>query len=164
MEKVLISSCLLGNNVRYYGGCLSLTEYDSGWLLANVELVSFCPEVSGGLDIPRVPAEIVAGGGSDVLACTAYVLGKNGMDMTKAFLTGSSNALEVCRKQQIKYAILAEASPSCGSESIYDGTFSSNRIKGMGVTAVLLRQEGITVFSQHTIARLREALESGVVQ
>ncbi|MBM5073449.1 DUF523 domain-containing protein, partial [Vibrio parahaemolyticus] len=69
------------------------------------------------------------------------------------------NALELCKKQQIKYAILAEGSPSCGSSKIYDGTFNGIKIDGSGVTTALLERNGIKVFSQHTIAKLREALE-----
>ena len=58
--------------------------------------------------------------------------------------------------------MLTERSPSCGSTFLYDGTFSSQLQPGEGVTAALLRQHGIRVFSQHQLeeaAHLLDALD-----
>ena len=44
--------------------------------------------------------------------------------------------------------MLKEGSPSCGSGSIYDGSFKGRKIPGEGVTTALLRQAGIHVFSE----------------
>ncbi|GAJ74998.1 purine nucleoside phosphorylase [Vibrio sp. JCM 18905] len=161
MVKVLVSLCLVGNNVRYNASCLSVKEPELLWLKSNAELVTFCPEVSAGLPIPRAPAEIITGKGVDVLDGLANVVGNDGIDVTEQFVSGGAeNALELCKKQQIKYAILAEGSPSCGSSKIYDGTFNGIKIDGSGgVATALLERNGIKVFSQHTIAKLREALE-----
>ncbi|MFH4870241.1 DUF523 domain-containing protein [Vibrio diabolicus] len=89
----------------------------------------------------------------------ANVVGNDGIDVTEQFVSGAENALELCKKQQIKYAILAESSPSCGSSKIYDGTFNGIQIDGSGVATALLESNGIKVYSQHTIAKLREMLE-----
>ncbi len=159
MEKVLVSSCLVGNKVRYNASCLSVSESDLNWLQSSVELVIFCPEISSGLPIPRAPAEIIAGKGIDVLLGSSIVVGNDGIDVTEQFVAGAQNTLKLCQQQQIKYAILAEGSPSCGSSKIYDGTFNGIKIDGSGVTAALLESEGIKVFSQHTIASLRAVLE-----
>lgn len=156
---MLVSACLVGNKVRYNASCLSMSEVDLNWLQSNVELVVFCPEVSSGLPIPRAPAEIITGKGSDVLNGSARVMGNDGVDVTNQFVAGAQNALELCQEKQIRYAILAEGSPSCGSSKIYDGTFSGVKIDGSGVTAELLEREGIKVFSQHTIANLKAELE-----
>ena len=160
MEKVLVSSCLMGNKVRYNASCLSISEADLEWLISNLEIVIFCPEISAGLPTPRPPAEIIAGKGIDVLDGLASVVGDDGIDVTTQFVAGAENALKLCQKQQIKYAVLAEGSPSCGSSNIYDGTFSGTKIDGSGVTATLLEENGIRVFSQHTIADLRTVLSS----
>ena len=66
--KILVSSCLLGEDVRYDGNnssialnpkvSFSLKELFMDILCDN-EIYSFCPEVAGGLPIPRTPAEIV---------------------------------------------------------------------------------------------------------
>lgn len=159
MEKVLISSCLLGNKVRYNASCLSVSMSELDWLKINVELVVVCPEVSAGLPTPRAPAEIINGKGSDVIQGSAKVVGNDGVDVTAQFLHGAHNALSICQRLGIKYAVLAEGSPSCGSSKIYDGTFSSVKVDGSGVTAALLEQEGIKVFSQHTIASLKAKIE-----
>lgn len=158
MVKVLISSCLLGNKVRYNASCLSIPDPELHWLKSNVELVVFCPEVSAGLPTPRAPAEIIAGKGVDVLDGLASVVGSDGIDVTTQFISGAEKALEFCQNQQIKYAVLAEGSPSCGSSKIYDGTFNGIKIHGSGVTAALLERNGIKVYSQHMITKLRSAL------
>ncbi|NOH24846.1 DUF523 domain-containing protein [Vibrio europaeus] len=160
MEKVLVSSCLVGNKVRYNASCLSIPEPDFHWLQSNTELVIFCPEVSAGLPTPRAPAEIISGKGIDVLSGSANVVGDDGIDVTAQFVVGAENALKRCRQQQIKYAVLAEGSPSCGSSKIYDGTFSGTKITGSGVTAALLERNGLKVFSQHTIDQLRNVLKA----
>lgn len=160
MVKVLVSSCLVGSKVRYNASCLSIPESDFEWLKSNVELMVFCPEVSAGLPIPRAPAEIIAGKGVDVLKGAAKVVGNDGIDVTTQFVIGAENALELCQKLQIKYAVLAEGSPSCGSSKIYDGTFNGIKIDGSGVAAALLKRNGIKVYSQHTVAKLRSALET----
>lgn len=162
MEKILISSCLVGNKVRYNASCLSIPELDLEWLNSHVELVVFCPEISSGLPIPRSSAEIIKGEGFDVINGTARVMGIDGVDVTNQFIAGAQKTLELCQEKQIKYAILLEGSPSCGSTKIYNGTFSGTKIDGSGVTAALLEHEGIKVFSQHTIASLRAELEQHI--
>ncbi|EHR6474806.1 DUF523 domain-containing protein [Vibrio parahaemolyticus] len=159
MVKVLVSSCLVGNKVRYNASCLSILEPELLWLKSNAELVIFCPEVSAGLPIPRAPAEIIFGKGIDVLDGVANVVGNDGIDVTEQFVSGAKHALALCKKQKIKYAVLAEGSPSCGSSKIYDGTFNGIKIDGSGVATALLERNGIKVYSQHTIAKLREVLE-----
>ncbi len=160
MQKVLVSACLLGNKVRYNASSLSIAQVDMNWLEAHVKLVKFCPEVSASLPTPRPPAEIIHAQGIDVIRGRAQVLNNDGSDVTQLFIRGAENALTICQEQAISYALLAEASPSCGSAQIYDGSFTGRKIDGDGVTAALLVSKGIKVFSQHTIAQLKAALDS----
>jgi uncharacterized protein YbbK (DUF523 family) len=51
---------------------------------------------------------------------------------------------------------LIDGSPSCGSGLIYDGSFSGGKHPGNGVTAALLKQAGIEVYSDREIDRLVE--------
>jgi len=51
-------------------------------------------------------------------------------------------------------AILKQNSPSCGSSMIYDGTFSSKKIPGSGITASLLIESGIRVISEEDILEI----------
>jgi uncharacterized protein YbbK (DUF523 family) len=100
--------------------------------------VSFCPEVGGGLPVPRPAAEIV---GESVLTA-------DGRDVTSFFSRGAWLALETAQANGVRMAILKEGSPSCGSSRIADGTFSKHQIPGAGLTAQLLRRHGIKVFSE----------------
>lgn len=160
MEKVLISSCLLGNKVRYNASGLSVSAQELAWIRSNVELIAMCPEVSAGLPTPRAPAEIILGQGADVVDRKASVVEDDGHEVTAEFLHGAELTLKKCREQGIRYAILAEGSPSCGSLQIYDGTFTGVKIPGQGVTAAMLLRDGIKVYSQHTLANLKHELET----
>lgn len=51
-------------------------------------------------------------------------------------------------------AVLKERSPSCGSGRIYDGTFSGRLTSGDGVTAALLKENGIAVYGESEIEAL----------
>lgn len=161
MEKILISACLLGERVRYDAGDVSCMHPALRVWAAEGRLVPVCPEVAGGLPVPRPPAEIQGpGGGPAVLAGTAQVHTTRGQDVTPAFLAGAQVALDAARRHRVRLAILKDDSPSCGSTRIHDGTFSGVRIPGMGATAALLRAAGIEVFPESDIeaaaARLAE--------
>ncbi len=158
MAKILISSCLLGSKVRYNGTDIKPDNEILEKIIRENEIISFCPEVSAGLPIPRTPAEISSGGGEDVISGSSKVKDKTGADVTEEFIRGAELALELCRKEKIELAVLAERSPSCGSSLIYDGTFSGRLVKGKGVTTALLEKSGIRVFSQFSISALQDFL------
>ena len=57
--RIVVSACLLGENCKYSGG-----NNENKAVLNFVkdhELIPVCPEVLGGLPVPRMPAEIVNG-------------------------------------------------------------------------------------------------------
>ncbi|MCW9053580.1 MAG: DUF523 domain-containing protein [Motiliproteus sp.] len=148
MEFILISSCLLGQQVRYDG---KDANYPHPILMRWVEqqrLIPICPEMSGGLPCPRPPAEIQGGQGLQVLEAKSQVLTESGEEVTPQFLRGAQNALGLCQQHDIKMAILKARSPSCGSSSTYDGSFTGKQVKGQGVTAALLMRSGIKVFDE----------------
>ncbi len=150
--KVLVSACLLGRRVRYDGGhSASHDAIVATWHLEN-RIVAFCPEVSGGLPTPRPPAEIVGGTGADVLDGDARVVTEQGKDVTREFLRGAHNALRAAREAGARVAVLKSKSPSCGSKTIYDGSFSGTKVAGQGVTAALLERHGIRVFDENELA------------
>lgn len=126
---------------------------------AEGRLVPFCPEVAGGLPVPRPPAEIVGGDGADVLDGAARVVADTGEDVTEAFVAGARLALETARRAGARVALLKESSPSCGSRMIYDGTFTGTWVAGDGVTAALLEREGIRVFGEEGLADLAALLD-----
>ena len=152
MDKILISACLLGRKVRYDGHALSVTADILEHWIGQGRVISVCPEVNAGMGIPRTPAEICGGDGYDVWAGTASVFCNNGSDVTSFFKKGAEIALKLCRKYNITIAVLAENSPSCGSSTIYDGSFTGRKISGTGVTAALLEKNGVKVFNQQTLS------------
>ena len=161
MNKLLVSACLLGKPVRYDGQSKTLSHPGLARLVEQDRVVGFCPEVAGGLPIPRPAAEISGADGAAVIAGEASVATRDGSDVTDHFLSGANQALAICHEHAIAVAVLTESSPSCGSSSIYDGSFTRSAIPGSGVTAAMLRQHGIAVFNQHQLDAAINLLESG---
>lgn len=131
--KVLVSACLLGENCKYSGGN-NLNAAVVKWLEGH-EAVPVCPEVLGGLPVPRTPAEIVNG----------RVTTRDGRDVDREFRRGAALALERAKEERVELAILQPRSPSCGAREIYDGTFSGKKTGGQGVFAKLLLENGFQV-------------------
>lgn len=146
---VLVSACLAGRACRFDG---SANPDDAvARLVAEGRAVLVCPEVDGGLGTPRPAAEITGGDGADVLEGRARVLTGAGEDVTNAYVSGAERALEAAREAGATVAILKARSPSCGKGAVYDGSFSRSLQDGDGVTASLLRSEGLTVISDEEI-------------
>jgi uncharacterized protein YbbK (DUF523 family) len=143
---LIVSACLAGEKCRYTGDGFDCPELRK--LVEEGKAVPVCPEVLGGLPVPRDPNEIVGGDGFDVLDGRAWVLTSGGEDKTDVFLRGAGEVLAIARKHGARVAILKERSPSCGSSMIYDGTFSGKKIPGCGCTAALLIREGLRVYSE----------------
>ena len=141
----LISACLCGVNCKYNG----LNNYNEIFekLLASGKAILVCPEQLGGLPTPRIPSEII-GNSLDILDGKGEVVNKEGSDVTAQFIKGAKETLNIAKKLNIKTAILKDGSPSCGVNYIYDGNFSGTKIKGMGVTAQLLKESLIDVISE----------------
>lgn len=161
MEKILISKCLLGENVRYDGGNNSKTQHPllKKWFAEN-RLLSVCPEVQAGLPIPRPASEIIKySGRDDLLAMNTRVLTEDKIDVTDSYRKGAEIALSIAVKYQIKVAVLKDGSPSCGSSRIYDGTFTNTRISGEGFTTALLCEKGIRVFNENQLEELENYLD-----
>jgi uncharacterized protein YbbK (DUF523 family) len=127
---------------------------------AEGRLVPFCPEVAGGLPVPRPAAEIVAGDGRAVLAARAAVRDRSGGDLTSVFVQGARAALEAARAAGARLAVLKDGSPSCGTAAIHDGTFSGRRREGPGVTAALLEENGLRVFSERELDEAEACLRA----
>jgi len=139
---IIVSACLLGVNCRYDGKSkpnASVLE-----LLKHHTLIPVCGEVFGGLTTPRLPSEIVGD----------RVMRSDGADVTAEYNRGANEVLRLCRLYNCDTAILKERSPSCGSGKIYDGTFSGTLTDGWGITAALLRDNGIKIYGESEISAL----------
>ena len=147
--KVLISACLLGDNVKYSGGNNLTPELVTLLEKYNVKIVKICPECFAGLPIPRVPSEIRGD----------KVFSKDGWDITEEFLSGAEKTYQIAKRKQVDFAILKERSPSCGSSFIYDGSFSGKVIQGQGLTARRLNKENIVIFSEENLEEIEKYLQ-----
>lgn len=150
--RVLVSTCLLGVPCRYDGQgneCPGLSE-----LAGRVELVPVCPEQLGGLPTPRTPAERVG----------EKVLTRDGGDVTAQYHRGGELAAALAELMDCQCALLKARSPSCGSGTIYDGTFTGRRVPGDGVAAQAVKALGIPVFDEeHWEDFLRFLKEEGAL-
>ena len=79
------------------------------------------------------------------------VVNEAGEDVTEQFLLGAEKVLELAKQYHITSAIMKANSPSCSAFYIYDGTFSGTRIPGRGITAALLMEHGVKVYSEKTL-------------
>ena len=136
MENILISACLLGVCCRYDGESKPIMQTVA--LMERYHLIPVCPEQLGGLPTPREPSERQGDA----------VRTKSGADVTAQYRRGAEAALALCRREGCAAALLKERSPSCGSGSIYDGSFTHTLIPGDGVTAELLRQNGVRIYGE----------------
>lgn len=145
MEKLLVSSCLLGMATRYDGQSKKAISDENLFKLSEkYHIIPFCPEIYGGLPTPRIPSEKIG----------ELVVMKNGTNVTANYKKGANEALELCRSMNIKKALLKEKSPSCAKYEVYDGSFTGTLVSGMGVTSQLLSESGIEVFNENEILLL----------
>lgn len=137
--KLLVSACLLGENCKYNGGnnySKAVADFIKGH-----EVIAVCPEVLGGLSVPRASAELVAG----------TVMTAEHVSVDAEFRKGAALALKQALDAQIDLAVLQSRSPSCGVNQIYDGSFTKTLIDGQGVFAKLLKDAGIKVIDAEEI-------------
>lgn len=148
--RILISACLLGVKCRYDGGgkpCPAALA-----LAGTHELIPVCPEQLGGLPTPRVPSEIRDG----------QVIRRDGVSVDEAYRRGAAEAARLAKLFSCELAVLKARSPSCGC--IYDGSFTGTLIPGDGVTAALLKQQGLQVITEEELAdgeNVPSAVEKG---
>lgn len=133
---ICISACLAGLNCKYSGGNNEVPQLRK--LLEEGKAVPVCPEQLGGLPTPRSCSEIRDG----------RVINTKGEDVTSEFEAGAEKALAILREHGCTMAVLKSKSPSCGTDGIYDGTFSHRVVPGMGCFARLLKEQGIPCLSE----------------
>lgn len=129
----IVSACLAGIHCRF--DCKAKTRPEIEALVKNGEALPVCPEQLGGLPTPRKPAERIGD----------KVLTNDGEDVTQEYKYGAEEALRLARLCGATEALLKSKSPMCGTNRIYDGTFSGTTISGDGIFAELLKKHGIIV-------------------
>lgn len=140
VTPIIVSACLLGLNTRYDAS--SAPSPEAVRLLEGRAFIPVCPEQLGGLPTPRPRAEFDCGSGVDALKGKCRVMDERGLDVTGNFVRGAQEVLKIARLSGATAAFLKEKSPSCGATTVVKG---GNSVAGEGVTAALLRMEGVAV-------------------
>ena len=142
--KIMVSACLLGENCKYNGG----NNYNEKLAAFTREhtVIPVCPEVLGGLPVPRPNSEIVNG----------VVINREGHSVDAEYRRGAELALALARREQPDLIILQSRSPSCGVRQIYDGTFTGTKIPGQGIFAACAIREGFRVIDVEELQKEQE--------
>ncbi|OGB66165.1 MAG: hypothetical protein A2Y94_01710 [Caldithrix sp. RBG_13_44_9] len=151
MIKILISGCLLGEKVWYDGEKITLNSSIINQWQQEGRLISFCPEVAGGLPVPRLPSEIQSGDGRDVLTGKARIVDSNRVEVTDYFIRGARSVVRILETNLIKMAVLKSLSPACSKIYIYDGSFSNKIKPGAGILASFLNDYHLKLFDENEL-------------
>ena len=147
---IMVSACLLGVNCNYKGGCsYNFTKNSRFWLeLTNkYNIIPICPEQQGGLPTPRIPSELI-NSAELIEKGLGKIINKKGEDVTQNFVKGANEILRLAKLYNVQSAVLKSKSPSCGTKTVYDGTFNSIQIPGQGYTAYLLNKFKIKLYDE----------------
>lgn len=145
--KILVSACLAGYRCRYDGKLKGDPRIER--LVSSGIAVPVCPEVLGGLPVPRIPSEIQG----------ERVVNAEGKDVTSEYHRGAEESLRICRDNGCVLAVLKAKSPACGCGEVYDGTFSRTLIRGNGILAGMLEKEGVPVYTEQDIETVLKFIE-----
>lgn len=135
-----ISSCLLGNSVRFDRGHKH-NAYITETLGEYFEFEPFCPEVTAGLGIPRAPIHLV----KRAQGIRALTVKNHALDATDALTAASQQLLANPKVAELSGFILKKDSPSCGMErvKVYEEQATSQppERNGIGLFAAALQQQ-----------------------
>lgn len=131
--KYAVSACLVGVNCKYNGKNNKNNKLLT--FLENQDYITICPEVVGGLPIPRACSEIQ----------NNQVVNIEGKDVTKEFYLGAQKELERIIEEKVDLVLVQPRSPSCGCGKVYDGTFSNNLVNGDGIFVKMCKNKEIVV-------------------
>lgn len=155
---IMMSACLLGVNCNYKGGCsFDFTKDSHLWsiLSSKYNIIPICPEQRGGLPTPRIPSELL-NKASDIELGKGKIVSKTGADVTANFVKGAVETLRLARLYSVQFAVLKSKSPSCGTKSVYDGSFNGILVDGQGYTAYLLNKAGIRTVDETEFCELEK--------
>ena len=133
--RVGVSSCLLGNPVRWDGGH-KRDAFVTDWLGAFVEWVPVCPEVELGMGIPRPTLQLTGEGPAEGARLVEVA---SRADHTGAMKRYSRQRVKALREHALCGYVLKSGSPSCGMTRVrvWRKTGMAERI-GQGLFAAAL--------------------------
>ena len=127
-----VSSCLLGNPVRYDGGH-QRDRYITDTLAPYFSFVPVCPEVESGLPVPRETMRLVAAEGEPVRLITS----RTAQDLTEQMESWCRQRVEELASEELCGFIFKKDSPSSGLHRVklYHPSGQSSRREGRGLFA-----------------------------
>lgn len=128
--RIGISSCLLGNQVRYDGGH-KRDRYITGTLSKFFDFVPVCPEVECGLPTPRESMRLVG-----EIDQPRLVTGKTEIDHTEKMQSWAAERVKELQQENLCGFIFKAKSPSSGMERVK--VYDKNKMpqnKGVGIFA-----------------------------
>lgn len=147
--RVLISSCICGDNCKYNGGSNYNEQVTK--MLKKHDIIKICPEMLYGMPTPRKSAELVNG----------VVMDIDGKNVDYEYRAAVELAMQEIQYKDIDLVILQSRSPTCGVDFIYDGSFSGQLKRGKGLFAQALIEAGYTVVDVENFEKLRDILNPG---
>ncbi|MFH1117415.1 MAG: DUF523 domain-containing protein [Pseudomonadota bacterium] len=142
-ETILMSACLAGLRTRYDGRAHTYPRLAE--LTERLIVVPVCPEVLGGLGIPRPICRFVGGDGFRVLEGTAKIMDQTGRDCTACFVRGAQEVDRVVQLTAPRFILFKEGSPSCGVRRV---DIEGEKQPGCGVATALVRRYGIPILTE----------------
>jgi uncharacterized protein YbbK (DUF523 family) len=140
---VIISACLAGLHTRYDGSAKPHPQLRE--IAEQAILVPVCPEILGGLCIPRPPCHFVGGDGAALLRGEARLIDKTGVDRTSFFLRAADETRRVVGLVSPALILFKEGSPSCGIRRV---DIEGSQQNGCGVVTAMLRDLDIAIMSE----------------
>ena len=132
--RIGVSSCLLGEEVRYNGGH-KRDLFLTGTLGAFVEFVPVCPEVEIGMGTPRPPIRLERTVEGEI----RLVMPSTGEDLTERMRSYAGRRVGELAALELDGYVLKKDSPSCGMERVkVFGADGSPERKGRGIFAEAL--------------------------
>lgn len=141
--RIIISACLAGLHTRYDGKAKLHPQLRE--IAERAVLVPICPEILGGLGIPRSPCHFVGGDGAALLRKEARLIDRDGVDRTSSFLRAADECMRIVELVSPGIIIFKEGSPSCGVRRVdIEGSWQS----GCGVVTATIRDLNIAIISE----------------
>lgn len=133
-----ISQCLMGERVRH-DGSHKRDRYATNTLSEHFDFIGFCPEMAGGLGVPREPIRLYMPDKSEPEVIRIVASKDQTRDVTDAVVSASAEKAKAASDHLCGY-ILMKSSPSCGMErvKVYNPKGHVQHHQGVGLFAQML--------------------------
>jgi len=131
IQYVLVSACLLNEPCRWHGKQAGYSSFIKRYCMDNPEvvLVPVCPELLGGLSVPRQPCKRRKQRVWETCAEKTNRKNVTGIERTAEFMAGAKKVLRIARRKKCSLVILCKYSPSCDATGLTGRLLISSGIR-----------------------------------